>query len=369
MSNLDHSVGTASTADLLGQLPVGVMLMDVDGHVVLENDALRALWSGSTHPPGAPFPADAQAADGTAMGAADWPIRRSLATGEALHDVAIDLERPSGDPVSIVADSRPLMDRLGHRIGAVMIVRDVTTARDEATRRAAFVGVLSHELRSPVTSIYSGVELLRGHRLADEVVDDILHDVASEAESLQRLIDDLLVMVRVEGSVAIGVTEPVLLRRIVALAVDDERRRWPGHTFRVDLAPDLPIVVGDEGLIRQVLRNLLSNAAKYGPADGTIVVTGDVQGEHVELRVTDDGPGIAIDQHERVFDLFYRGTTAARIEGSGIGLYVARVLMHSMGGSIRVADRPNGAELALRLPRYRPDVADVRDIAGEGSAD
>jgi signal transduction histidine kinase len=349
----ERPIDPGPTVDVLGQLPVGVMLMDARGEVVHANDALRSLWDGLLRQPAdAPFPADAHTPDGTPLRVDDWPIHRSLATGEDVRDVPIELERPDDDPVSIVAESRPLIDPGGQRIGAVMVVRDVTQAHDDALLREAFVGILSHELRTPVTSIYSGIELLRGHRLDNAVVRDVLDDVAVEAETLQRLIDDLLVMVRVERGMALGLPEPVHLRHIVALAVADEQRRWPDHAFEVDLPTDLPAALGDDGLIRQVLRNLLSNAAKYGPANGTVRLSGEAIGDEIELRVSDDGPGIELDQRQRVFELFYRGSTAARIAGSGIGLYVARVLMEAMGGSIRVSPRDRGAEFVLRLPIY-----------------
>ena len=356
--------------DVVGQLPVGIMLMDADGDVVHENDALRDLWGDLVRAPaGAPFPADAYGPDGSALRTEDWPIRRSLATGEDVHDVAIELERPDDDPVSIVAESRPLVDERGERIGAVMIVRDVTEAHDQAMLREAFVGILSHELRTPVTSIYSGVELLRTHHLSESVSRDVLNDVAVEAETLQRLIDDLLVMVRVERGVQLALAEPVLVHRIVSLALADERRRWADRHFVATIPTDLPTAMADDGLLRQVLRNLLSNAAKYGPPDSTILVTAREADGWIEVRVTDEGPGIAVDQRERVFDLFYRGTMAARIQGSGVGLYVARALMEAMGGTIVIGDHAHGAEFILRLPIYRDQaLEDGSTIDGPATA-
>jgi signal transduction histidine kinase len=355
--------------DIVGQLPVGVMLMDADGDVVHENDALRELWGDLLRAPAdAPFPADAYGPDGSVLRTEDWPIRRSLATGEEVHDVAIELERPDDDPVSIVTESRPLVDERGGRIGAVMVVRDVTAAHDQAMLREAFVGILSHELRTPVTSIYSGVELLRTHHLSESVSRDVLNDVAVEAETLQRLIDDLLVMVRVERGVQLALAEPVLVHRIVSLALADERRRWTDRHFVATIPTDLPTAMADDGLLRQVLRNLLSNAAKYGPPDSTIFVTAREADGWIELRVTDEGPGIAVDQRERVFDLFYRGTMAARIQGSGVGLYVARALMEAMGGTIVIGDQAQGAEFILRLPIYRDQALEDGATSDEGPA-
>jgi signal transduction histidine kinase len=344
--------------DVLGQLPVGVMLMDAAGTVVHENDALRDLWGGlAHHPVDAPFPADAYSEDGTPLRPDDWPIARSLATGDEIRDVAIELERADDDPVSIVAESRPLVDAGGRRVGAVMTVRDVSRQHDQAMLREAFVGILSHELRTPVTSIYSGVELLRGHKLSEPVTRDVLHDVAVEAETLHRLIEDLLVMVRLERGVSMALPEPVLVHRIVELALAEERRRWPDHRFVAVIPSDLPIAQGDEGLLRQVLRNLLSNAAKYGRRAGTVTVTAAATPNEITVAVSDEGPGIGDDQRDRVFDLFYRGAVDARIAGSGIGLFVAKALMEAMDGSITIGRPERGAEFILHLPRYgdRPE--------------
>ena len=311
-----HDPALTPSMDVLGQLPVGVMLMDADGAVVHRNDALQAMWGDLVHRPAeAPFPSDAYGPDGVPMDADDWPIRRSLATGDELRDISIELDRPDDAPVSIVAESRPLVDPRGRRVGAVMVVRDVSREHDQAMLRQAFAGILSHELRTPVTSIYSGIELLRAHRLSEPVTRDVLNDVAVEAETLHRLIEDLLVMVRLERGVSMALPEPILVHRIVGLALADEARRWPDRTFVADIPADLPTAQGDEGLLRQVLRNLLSNAAKYGPRSGTVRITAAAVPDGLTVTVSDEGPGIDDDQRDRVFELFDRAGTSARIPG------------------------------------------------------
>jgi len=360
-----HEPALTPPMDVLGQLPVGVMLMDADGAVVHRNDALQAMWGDLVHRPAeAPFPADAYGPDGVPMGPDDWPIRRSLATGDELRDISIELDRPDADgPVSIVAESRPLVDPRGRRVGAVMVVRDVSREHDQAMLRQAFVGILSHELRTPVTSIYSGIELLRAHRLSEPVTRDVLNDVAVEAETLHRLIEDLLVMVRLERGVSMALPEPVLVHRIVGLALTDEARRWPDRTFVADIPADLPTARGDEGLLRQVLRNLLSTAAKYGPRSGVVRIAAAAVPDGVTVTVSDEGPGIDDDQRDHVFDLFDRAGTSTRIQGSGIALFVARALMEAMDGTISIGRPVRGAEFTLHLPRY-PE----RGAIGSGSA-
>ena len=200
-----------------------------------------------------------------------------------------------------------------------MVVRDVSRERDRLELREAFVGVLSHELRTPITSIYSGVELLRAHRLDEAVAQDVLRDVAVEAESLHRLVEDLLMMVRLERGATIASLEPVLLQHVVPRAIADERRRWPERAFRAELPADLRVVDTDPGLLRQVLRNLLSNAAKYGRGTVTVTATDDGTRGELLLHVVDDGPGVPVGDRDRVFDLLYRGSDGqgSRAPGSG----------------------------------------------------
>lgn len=352
MGDQPSALRMAPTREILDDLPVGLLVVDADRAVLHENDTLRDLWGELIRqPPDALFPADAYDADGARLEQGDWPIWEALERGTAADDLPIELERPDGDPISIVVSTRPIHDPSHRRAGAVMLVREVTEERERDELHEAFIGVLSHELRTPITSIYSGIELLRRHRLDPSVRTDVIDDIAVEAESLYRIVDDLLVMVRLEAGTAVGLQEPVLVRPVVEATVADERRRWPTTTFDVRLPKDLPAVRADDGLLRQVLRNLLSNAAKYGRPDGTVTIRGEAIPGVIRVRVQDDGPGIKGDG-ERLFDLLVRGDTSRQLPGAGIGLFVARSLVEGMGGRLHLGAPPVGAEFIIDLPIY-----------------
>ena len=123
------------------------------------------------------------------------------------------------------------------------------------------------------------------------------------------------------------------------------------------IPPDLPSVQGEEMYVEQVLRNLLTNAAKYGAAGSRVTVEAFEEGDAVLLRVLDEGPGIEPSEVERIFELFYRSpSTAPTVAGAGIGLFVCRQLAIAMGGSIRARNRPGGgACFELMLRRYADD--------------
>ena len=341
---------------LLAEMPAGLLVLGRDGRVVFENERLRELWRPFRAPshPGA-FPDAAHRLGGAPLRPEDWPVWRSLRTGTEVIDEEIELGPADSDTVSILASSVPVRGAEDTVEGALMVVTDITDRHDHDELRAAFVDVVSHELRTPITSIYGGIELLRQRDLPPEARLTLLDDVASEAENLTRIVEDLLIVVRLQADVELARGEPVLLQRIVHAAVADERRRWPSQSFVVEVPDDLPVVEGDEALIRQVLRNLLSNAAKFGAPGGEVLVTASATPDAVVMRVSDDGPGLADSDGQYVFRLFHGAPAdAPGGSGTGIGLYVSRALVEAMGGRITAMGRPEGGmEIAFRLPRLR----------------
>jgi two-component system sensor histidine kinase KdpD len=145
--------------------------------------------------------------------------------------------------------------------------------------------------------------------------------------------------------------EPVLLQRLLPAVLASEQARWPGVTFTSDIRAGLPTVIADPTYVEQVVRNLLSNAAKYG-GSGTRVDIGVEAVEHeVRVRILDDGPGFPADEADRLFELFFRSAGTARAAaGAGIGLFVCARLIRAMGGRIWAANRPEGgAEFGFAL--------------------
>lgn len=239
----------------------------------------------------------------------------------------------------------------------IVVMRDVTETLRRDRVRETFIGVLSHELRTPVTTIFGGSKLLaRESSSLDEATRrSIFNDIHAEAERLQRLVEDVVALNRfgeVTGEIS---WEPVLMQRVLPGVVKSEEERWPGVDFRLDIGPSLPTVSADPTYVEQVIRNLLSNAAKYGGGDSTIVVSASAGDGEVIVRVLDDGPGFRSDETTRLFELFYRSPgTATTASGAGIGLFVCARLVAAMGGRIWAQPRPEGgAEFGFALPRLQ----------------
>jgi K+-sensing histidine kinase KdpD len=234
------------------------------------------------------------------------------------------------------------------------LARLMAGERRAAELRDAFNSIISHELRTPITAIYGGAKLLarRDRVLDDATRQELLDDLESEADRLYRLVEDLLVLSRSERGSVERADDPVLLQRVAERVIRSEQARWPAIKFEIRSSP-ATTARGDESYVEQVMRNLISNAAKYSPAGSTVAVVVDETTEGIRARVLDHGSGIDPAESAKLFELYYRSpSTAANAGGAGIGLFVCRALVEAMGGRIWASPRPEGgAEFGFVLAR------------------
>jgi K+-sensing histidine kinase KdpD len=238
--------------------------------------------------------------------------------------------------------------------GPVELASRYAEERRANALREAFIGVISHELRTPITTIYGLSKMLRQRldTMAPEVRDQLIGDVEAESDRLYRLVEDLLVLSRAErGRVEIA-RDPIVLTHVLRRAIEGETTRWPTRDFALEIDRHVPLVLGEETYVEQAVRNMLSNAAKYSEPGSTVTVVVEPAAGEVGVRVLDEGIGIAPDDAERVFELFYRTPRASRqAAGAGIGLFVCRQLIEAMGGRIWARPRAEGGtEVGFALP-------------------
>ena len=226
---------------------------------------------------------------------------------------------------------------------------------DAFARQRGFVSDASHELRTPLTAIRGQLEVLaREPDPSPERVRETELAVSREVERMDRLVDDLLTLARIdeEGglrreSVELG----PLLEELVEAAEPDA-----GPS--IELAPAPPgRITADPDRIAQVIRNLTGNAVEHAGAGGRVIVSARVLGSDLEVAVDDDGPGIPTAERERVFDRFHRADTSRsrRTGGSGLGLAIARAIVEAHGGEIAATESPlGGARVAFTLPGFEP---------------
>ena len=236
--------------------------------------------------------------------------------------------------------------------GRIYVLRDVTASRHAKILRETFIGMLSHELRTPITTVYGGAKILTRHTEAFAPdVRSIVDDIEAEAERLYRLVEDLVVLTKSEALTLDAGREPVLMQRILPGLVNAEARRWPTLDFDVRCSVGMPPVMAEQTYIEQIVRNLLTNAAKYGGAEGRIEVIGEEVGDEVVVRVLDRGRGFPEGDASRLFDIYYRSPQVTRrAAGSGIGLFVSKALVDAMNGRIWAFEREGGgAEFGFAL--------------------
>jgi PAS domain S-box-containing protein len=289
----------------------------------------------------------------------DRPVYRSETTGRRADGTHFPAEIAR---TTFELDARPFQ---------VAVISDVTWRHEADQIRDRFLGVLSHELRTPVTSIYGGTQLLlgRGSRLDAATRNELLVSVAGEAERLQRMIENLVAMARIERGGEFGGVRPVLVDRIITQLVEREKALWPEVTIKLVTSGPVQMVAADEDYIAQIMRNLLSNAAKYSGSGSTVEVSLEDGDGEVLVRVRDNGPGFAEDDAERLFGLYYRSAAqAATAPGAGIGLFVCRELVATMGGRIWAKALPKqGAEFGFSIPAYA-DELDAGSVGDEPPA-
>jgi two-component system OmpR family sensor kinase len=234
-------------------------------------------------------------------------------------------------------------------------------ARREASqsRLRSFAADASHELRTPLTAIRGYAELARRHRgPLPEDVEHALGRVMSESARMSELVDELLLLARLDAGRPLA-SEPVDMTRLVLDATSDARVASPDHHWQLDL-PDEPVVVrGDEQRLRQVLANLLSNAARHTPAGTNVTASlARASGKPAEpeptavVSVTDDGPGIPADLQPSVFERFVRGdgSRSRVVGGSGLGLSIVHAVTAAHGGHAEVTSRPGHTRFTITLP-------------------
>ena len=347
--------------DVVRNVPVGIAVVRRDRTIAYRNDeATRLLRTDQGPVTGPTYLRPLRHADGSAFPPGGDPIDRLLQTAEPIARETLIAERDDGSRTTVSVTATPLIDDQASTVGAVLYAEDLTEDLDDVSLREAFVGVLSHELRTPITSIYGLTQLLLRDRMEPDTRYSVIKDIASEAEQLHRLVEDLLAIARLERGVDSVGADPVLLQRLATQAAASEERRWPGRRVEVHADVDLPAVRADDGYVMQILRNLVSNAVKYSPSEEPVVVTVAQAGGEIVVTVLDRGPGFPPETGDDAFRLFYRNPSiAARVPGTGIGLFVARALVEAQGGRIWLRNRERaGAEVSFALPLFGADELD-----------
>jgi two-component system sensor histidine kinase KdpD len=322
------------------------------------------------------------------MAAMDWAWRHGRPAGlnsDTLPGAAFyGLPLRTGNETVGVLAVRPLEERVfsadqEHLLAsiasqsAVAIQRtrfaaDVEEARlqTETERlRASLLSSISYDLRTPLVAILGATTSLRDYwdKFDDTARRALFATIEDEADRLNRFVQNLLDMTQlVSGGFKLK-RQPTYVEDLVGSALTKLRKQISGRPLRLDIPPDLPPINGDLAILERVLINIIDNACKYAPADQPITITARREAHYVRITFADRGPGSPEEEHERVFDMFYRVKVGASpAPGAGLGLAICRGFIEAHEGRIAAQSGPDGigTQIVIKLPIVRDQSSDTR---------
>ena len=333
---------------LLDSMIEGILVLDEQHHVILANQAVSQLFGFSLPATG-----------------------RSLIEVVRHHEVAMLVGRLAAEPVVLGYELRleatpprfvkinavTLRNAAGGTTGIVLVFHEITQLRALEGVRQEFVANVSHELRTPLSLIRGATEtLIDGAKQDPASVDKLLAIIDRHADRLTLLIDDLLLLAKLDsGRMSLNL-QPLSLHDVVQETMEDLAPRAAARSMRLENGLSLDLLAqADPDRLRQVLSNLIDNAVKFGRPSGLVKVSARGLDERwVELGVQDDGPGIPPEAKARVFERFYRVDKARSREqgGTGLGLAIVKHVVQAHGGDVRVeSELGRGTTFYFTLPR------------------
>ena len=377
----DEQRARADLEALVETSPVGVVVFDAgSGRPLSFNREARRIVEG-LRTAGRPLEellevVTCRRADGREVALAEFPLVRQLSSGETVRAEEMVLSVPDGRSVRTLVNSTPIRSQDGAVTSVVVTMQDLAPLDDLERLRAEFLGMVSHELRAPLTSIKgSAATLLESAPELDPAERHefyrIIHD---QADRMRGLISDLLDAGRIDAGTLSVAPEP----SEVAVLVDRARNTFLSgggrHTVLIDLPRGLPRVMADRRRIEQVLNNLLSNAARHSPESTPIRIGAERDGAHVAVWVADEGRGLAPEHLPHLFHKYTgqgAGGGGRTPAGTGLGLAICRGLVEAHGGRIRAESGGpgQGARFTFTLPVAGRSLDTEPGAAGERLSD
>lgn len=274
------------------------------------------------------------------------PLRLGVRTVGAIGIAGGMLSRETREAISSLAAIAI------ERASAVEKLSQAEAARESENLRSALLDSVTHEFRTPLTAIKAAATgLLTGPPLSPEQNRDLLTVIDEEADRLNHLVEEAAEMARLDAGQVELRREEASIEVPIKAALEDAGQALAGHPVEVVIAPSLPPVSMDVERIKAVLSQLLENAAKYSPPGSPVRITAESQNGKILVSVSDRGPGIDSFEQALIFDKFYRGRAHRSIQGTGMGLAIAKAIVEAHGGAIAVTSQlGKGSVFSFSLP-------------------
>ena len=291
-------------------------------------------------------------ADGREISLEEFPLSQALSTGETVRAEEIVLQVPDGRQVVTLVNATPIFEEDGELASVIVTIQDMTPLEDLERMRAEFLGMVGHELRTPLAAITgSVVTLLDGSlELDPSEMREFFRIIEEQAGYMRALISDLLDVARIESGTLDVALEPVEVADLVDRARNIILNSEGENNIQIDLPRDLPRVLADRRRIVQVLSNLISNASRYAPERSTIRVRAARENFHVAIWVANDGKGVPTEHLPYLFRKYSRFDAEGggrENRGPGIGLAICRGIVEAHGG--RIWAESDGEDLGTRF--------------------
>lgn len=329
---------------VMDSMTTGIAINDAEGRIVTMNKAAERLLSSSEHLLRERLPLvslKARSLDGPPR---EDGIARVL-RGEILEPltVQIDPEEPGKPPRILLLNAAPIRDGARETLGVVAAFTDVTRLHEIQQEREDLLRALAHDMRAPLSSITINAAVIERAAGDLELTRASARSIAENARRMDRWIQEMLEMARLAAGEMHPRPEDLPLRGVI---IDMTQRLFFDQDLariRVEVSEDASVRADPQHLER-MLTNLLTNAFKYSPADGPVVIRAEPEGANVAIVVVDQGPGISMEDQARAFKRVFKG--------DGVGLYVTRVLAEAQGGSVSLRSTPGtrGSEFRVLLP-------------------
>lgn len=282
-------------------------------------------------------------------------IELALSSEESL---SADIVLQGSSPRQVHVTSASLRGGGQERLGVVLMLNDTTRVRQLENLRRDFVANVSHELKTPITSIKGFMETLLDGAMHDPVESRrFLEIIARQADRLDAIIEDLLSLSRIEQEAERGIDAPksVLVEDVMQAILLALQAKADARHMRIEVQCDSAVHarIGSH-LLEQAISNLVDNAIKYGPEGTAVCMRAREEGEYALIEVADDGPGIAKEHHARISERFYRidKSRSRRLGGTGLGLSIVKHIVQAHGGDVSLdSELGKGSVFTVRLPR------------------
>ena len=376
----DEQQARADLEALVNTSPVGIVIFDAKtGDLVSLNQETRRIIRG-VHAPGHTLPEllsvmTFRRLDGREIPPDELPTVRAIRTGETVRAEEIVIHLPDGHAVTTVINATPVRSAAGEIVSVIATIQDMTPLEELERLRAEFLGMVSHELRMPLTAIKGSAATALNSTSSVNPAEayQFFRIIDEQADRMRSLINDLLDVTRVEAGMLSITPEASSVASLVDQATAAFLGGGAGNRVEVALPPDLPPVAADRQRVVQVLGNLLANASKYSPASSPITVTAARQDSHVAVSVTDEGRGVSAEELPQLFRKFLRIRSAdgeTDVGGEGLGLAIAKGIVEAHGGRIWAeSDGPGrGTRFTFTFPVAGEDGTDAADGPDEPAA-